>query len=213
MSKEYGASQTAIMRYETYRKTCMFLVAALLVSLVVVLLAVSGSLWAVSKAQTKQTVYFATREDGTITPLIGVEQPYLSDNAVMNFAVEAVSESLSLSFVDLEDDVNKSNIYFTKPAGWAAFITTLENSQMLEFIRNRRVVSTVIAQNPRIVSRGLNSDGAYSWTMQVPLSITYMSSSSQSNERQLATVEIVRVPTWTSSRALGIRQINIQQGQ
>ena len=211
MAKEYGASQTKIRTNESVRSTIKWLGISAIFGTCLGAMGLTFGMIAMNKSSQRETVYFAAREDGSIIPLIGVEQPYLSDNAVMNFAVEAVSESLSLSFVDLEDDLQKSNIYFTKPAGWNAFLTTLNDSQMLEFIRNRRVVSNVIAQNPRITKRGMNSDGAYSWTLEVPLSIKYMASSSESEEKRRALVEIVRVPTWSNSRAVGIRQIAIQR--
>ena len=209
MPKEYGASQTAVLRYETYRKAFRQAAAGLLIAAIAVLVAVIMTFWAIAKATNKETVYFATREDGTILPMVGNDQPYLTDAAVLNFAATAVTESLSLSFVNLEDSLYKSNIYFTKPEGWEAFIKTMNESQMLEFIRTKRVVTSVVAKAPRIVSRGNDPDGSYFWLIQLPVTINYNASSASTSEDKVATLKIVRVPTWTSERAMAIRSINI----
>ena len=84
---------------------------------------------------------------------------------------------------------------------------------MLSYIREHRLVSTVVATGAVIVSTGLDDRKRYSWVVQVPLSVTYESASEISRDSLVAEMSISRLPTWEAPEAVGITRILVRPGR
>ncbi|MBW3243567.1 type IVB secretion system apparatus protein IcmL/DotI [Epibacterium sp. DP7N7-1] len=208
MIKRHGTTETALARHETYKTGFRRMAIATIVSTVATVIATGAAWWSFS--QKPEPRYFIAREDGGIIPLVAVSQPYLNDGQVTNFAVEAVTRSLTFNFVNWRQDLAEASEYFERPGGWNNFLQAIESSGMLEFVRNRRLISSVVANGAVIVRSGADASGRYSWVVQVPITITYQSSSEQSTENRMAEVQISRLPTWQSSRGVGITRVLVK---
>ena len=77
-------------------------------------------------------------------------------------------------------------------------------------MRERRLVSSAVANGAAIVDDGVDSRGRYSWTVQIPLRITFESASERSVEEMMAEVVVSRLPTWESPNAVGITRIGMR---
>lgn len=206
----FGASEAKTGRFETYKKSFHLATLSSIVMAAVSLTAVSMAYWAfTSKPEPR---YFATREDGGIIPLIAVDKPFLQDGQVTNFAVEAVTAAMTMDFANWRQDLSAANKYFQRPDGWENFLTALENAKILDFIRERNLISTAVANGATIVGSGVDARGRYSWTVQIPMTVTYQSANEQSREQYLAEVIVSRIPTWESSDAVGITRITMRPG-
>ena len=148
--------------------------------------------------------YFATTTDGQILPLVPLDKPHQSAAEVSNFAVRAVTSSLTYDFANYRADFNNSLQYFTKPAGWNQFVDAVQASQMLELVQTRRLNTTAVANNAVIVREGINSRGVYEWIVQIPLRVTYQSASEVTGQNFLITVNIERLQTYESPYAMAI---------
>jgi len=208
MKNRYGASETALARHETYRNGFQRMTLATAAMAGATILAVASSWWAFSRVPEPR--YFVAREDGGIIPLVAVDKPYLTDGAVTNYAVEAITRALTINFVTWRQDLAEASEYFDRPAGWNNFLEAIEGSGVLDFVRNRRLISSVVANGAVIISAGPNAEGAYAWVVQVPLTITYQSSSESNTENRLAEIEITRLPTWKTSRGVGITRVLVR---
>lgn len=210
MSKKerMGAVETSLSRHETYQKAFRYSAMANIVLALITLLSVSMA-WSAFTSKPEPR-YFATREDGGIVPLVAVSQPFLSNGQVTNFAVEAVTRAMTMDFKNWRDDLNEASGYFQRPDGWSNFLKALEASGTLDFVRNKRLVSNAVANGATIVKSGVNEKGHYSWIVQIPLTITFESASERSRENVLAEVVVSRLPTWESSRAVGITRISMK---
>lgn len=203
-----GAMESPLVRHETYQRA--FKVSALTnIILSVVTLASVSMAWNATTS-IPEPRYFATREDGGIIPLVAISSPFLNNGQVTNFAVEAVTNAMTMDFKNWREDLAASSQYFQRPDGWENFLQALEASGTLDFIRNRRLISNAVASQATIVDSGIDSRGRYSWTVQVRMMVTYESSSERSTEEMLAEVVISRIPTWESSRAVGITRISMR---
>jgi intracellular multiplication protein IcmL len=206
-----GTSEAKLDRYETYKKGFHLATLALGVMGVVTLISVSMAYWAfTSKPEPR---YFATREDGGIIPLIAVNQPFLQDGQVTNFAVEAVTTAMTMNFANWRQDLAASSKYFQRPDGYQNFLAALESAKILDFVQKRNLVSTAIANGAVIVGRGVDLQGRYSWTLQIPLRVTYQSANERTQQELLAEVVVSRVPTWESPSAIGITRITMTTGR
>ena len=207
----YGASDSALARHETYRNGFNRMVWAVVAMSVVSFVSLGIAWWSVTNQPEPR--YFATREDGGILPLTAVNQPMLSDSQVSNFAVEAITRAQTMSFLNFRSDLAEASQYFIRPDGWNNYLTALESSNTLEFIQNRRLVSTAVANGATIVRSGVDASGFYTWLVQVPMTITYESSSETSKSNILAEILISRVPTWQIPRGVGIKQVVMRAGR
>jgi intracellular multiplication protein IcmL len=208
MKNRYGASETALLRHETYQVGFKRMTIAAMVMAATTFLSVGVTWWAVSEQPEPR--YFVAREDGGIIPLVAVSQPYLSDGAVTNFAVEAITDALTINFVTWRADLASASEYFERPDGWNNFLEALEGSGVLEFVRNRRLISSVVANGATIVQSGPGGDGRYRWVVQVPITITYQSANQSSTDNRLAEIQITRLPTWQTSRGVGITRVLVK---
>ncbi len=201
----------ATRRHEEWIRSHARMSVTVLVMSAATVLSIGMMLWAVLAKP--EPVFFATREDGGILPLIPVSTPFLSDSGVTNFAVEAVTHALTLDFANWRDDLTDAARYFEQPDGWNGFLDAIEESDMLNYLRDHRLVSTVVANGAAIVESGLDDRKRYSWEVQIPLSMTYESASEISRERLLAELVVSRLPTWESPDGVGITQVVIRPGR
>jgi len=210
-TNRFGVSEARLDRYETYKRGFHLASVALGVMGTVTLISVSMAYWAFTSQPEPR--YFATREDGGIIPLIAVNQPFLQDGQVTNFAVEAVTTAMTMDFANWRQDLAAASRYFQRPEGYENFLLALENAKILDFIQERNLVSSAIANGAVITGRGVDARGRYSWTLQIPLRVTYQSASDKTTQELLAEVVVSRVPTWESPSAIGITRITMRTGR
>jgi len=148
--------------------------------------------------------YFATTTDGQLLPLVPLDRPHQTAAEVSNFAVKAVTTSLTYDFANYRADFNNALQYFTKPKGWNHFVDAVQKSQMLDLVQKRRLNTTAVANNAIIVREGINSHGIYEWIVQIPLRITYQSASEVTGQNFMVTVNIERLQTYESPYAMAI---------
>lgn len=208
-SKErFGEAEGALIRHETYRRTTHIMGISAIAMAVVSMISVSTAWWALSI--NPEPRYFIAREDGGVIPVVPVSEPYLNDAAVLNFAVEAITNAMTLNFANWRSQLAQSSEFFERPNGWNNFLEALEGSGTLDLIRNRNLVSSVVANGGVIINRGPDASSRFRWVVQIPITISYQSSSESRTETRLAELEIVRLPTWRTSRAIGVSRVLIR---
>ena len=159
-----------------------------------------------------QPRHFAAREDGGVIPLVAVSQPFLTDVQITNFAVEAVTAAMTMDFANWRGDLSEASGYFEKPGGRRNFLAALEKAHIPDFVRERNLVTTVVANDAVISGSGLDGRGRHSWTIQVPLSLTYQSSNERTAESHLAEIVVSRILTWERPTTVGIPRITMRSG-
>ena len=211
MTRRYGEREYARLRYETWMRSHIRMTYAVIAMAIVTAASVFASVWALSSKPEPR--YFAAREDGGILPLVPVSVPFLSDGEVTNFAVEAVTRALTMDFANWRSDLSGASQYFERPSGWNSFLDALEDSGMLSYIREHRLVSTAVANGAVITQAGPDRHRRYGWAVQIPLTITYESASELSRDSLMAEVEVSRLPTWEVPEAVGITRIVVRPGR
>ena len=207
----HSAAHYARSRYETWMHSHRRMSVAVIVMTAVTGMAVAASIAAI--ATRPEPRYFAAKADGGILPLVPVSSPFLTDGQVTNFAVEAVTRALTMDFANWRSDLSGASAYFERPDGWNNFLDAINDSGMLSYIREHRLVSTVVATGAVIVSAGLDDRKRYSWVVQIPLNVTYESASEISRDSLVAEMSISRLPTWEAPEAVGITRILVRPGR
>ena len=206
----HSAAHYARSRYETWMHSHRRMSVAVIVMAVVSGISVAASVAMI--ATRPEPRYFAAKADGGILPLVPVSSPFLTDGQVTNFAVEAVTRALTMDFANWRSDLSGASTYFERPDGWSNFLDAIEESGMLSYVREHRLVSTVVATGAVIISAGTDSRKRYSWVVQIPLNVTYESASEISRDSLIAEISISRLPTWEAPEAVGITRIVVRPG-
>lgn len=207
----FGAAETALTRHETFQGAFRLAINAAFAASLLGVACLGTAIWALTSKPEPR--YFAATEDGGILPLVAVNQPFLNEGQVTNFAVEAITRAYTLDFANWRRDLSEASEYFVRPDGWNNYLTAIEGSGTLEFVRNRRLVSNAVANGATVVRSGLDESGVYSWTVQVPLTVTYTSSSETKTDELLAEILVSRVPTWQMPGGVGIKMIVVRNGR
>lgn len=149
--------------------------------------------------------YFATSINGRITPLFPLNEPNQSDSAVLQWANQAAIAAFTYNFVNYRSELQASSGFFTA-AGWDQFLTALQQSNNLDAVKVKKlIVSAVATRAPIILQKGV-LNGQYSWRIQMPLLVSYQSASEFTQQNNVVTMLVTRIPTLNSPRGIGIAQ-------
>jgi len=152
--------------------------------------------------------YYGTITQGRTFPLTPLMEPNQSDSAVTEWANQAAISAFTLDFVNYSQQLNQASQYFTTE-GWQQFLDSLQQTNNIEEIRQKRLTVTAVAQNtPVILQKGV-LNGRFSWRIQMPILITYQSSSSIQQQTSVVTMLVNRISTLESYRGIGISQFNV----
>lgn len=199
----YGSAESILTNADAYRTTARLMTRIAVVAMSVAVVAVGIATYSLTNRPEPR--YFATTTDGQIQPLVPLDRPHLSANAVTNFAVQAVTQSLTYDFANYRDDFQRSMQWFTKPTGWNSFVQAVQSSGTLDLVQRRKFNTTAVAENAVIVREGVQS-GKYTWVIQIPINVTYQSASQVTSQKLLVSVLIQRLQTYESPYAVAIEQ-------
>lgn len=209
-NNDYGKIESILTRADTFKTAYhrMSFVALALAGTTIISTAAAITL-ALSRPA---PVYFATNSDGSITPVIPRSQPHLSPAEVANFATEAATRSMTYSFSNYRAEFEDMKPYFSRPRGWNSFVDALNKSGQLDLIKSQRLNTTAVAQRAVIVREGLNPDGIYEWIVQLPLRVTYQSSSQVTGQNFTVTLALTRMEATEYPRTIAVSNFNAAPG-
>ena len=155
---------------------------------------------------TPTRTYFATTEDGRVVPMMPLSQANLSKPALLSWAAQAASETMTFGFHDYRRRLQESSRHFTR-GGWGSFTKALQDSGIIETVTvNRQVISATPRSAPTILAEGLMPNGVYRWEVEMPMLITYELGQTRRSDSMNIRLVIVRVPKLESANGVGIEQ-------
>jgi intracellular multiplication protein IcmL len=201
--KVEAAVETVTMREGYLKDNSRKILIALILCVVVILAQIIVITYVVTHPP--EAKYFATSTDGRIMPLIPLEEPNLSQAALLQWANTAATAAYNYDFVNYREALQEASAYFT-PDGWNSFMQALNESGSLQNVIDKKLMVTAVATGaPVIVDQGV-LDGTYTWKVQMPMLINYQSASQNQQHSVTVTMLITRVATLTSARGIGIAQ-------
>jgi len=156
--------------------------------------------------------YFATYADGKLVPLIPLNQPNMSEAALMQWTNTAVVAVNTYNFFNYRDQLQAASQYFT-PDGWQAYLNKLKSSRNLNAVIEKKLVVSAVATRAPVILRQAIIDGSYNWLVQMPVLITYQSASQYSQESLIVTLGIKRISTLTDPNGIGIVSYAAAEGE
>jgi intracellular multiplication protein IcmL len=196
------AVEQVTMRAAYHKDNSRKVLFALLLCAVIILAQVITIIYVVTHPP--EAKYFATSTDGRIMPLVPLEQPNLSQAALLQWANTAAIAAYNYDFVNYREALQEASAYFT-PDGWNSFMAALNSGPLQNVISKKLIVTAVATGAPVIVQQGV-LDGTYTWKVQMPMLVTYQSASQNQQDSVTITMLITRISTLTSARGVGIAQ-------
>ena len=138
-------------------------------------------------------VYFATDADGRIRPLVPLDRPHENDAHIVQWAADIARRTYSFDFVHWREQLAALEVNFT-PAGYQQFLAALKKSGNVAAVRSRRLVGSAVTSPPVITAEGV-LNGVYTWEMEVPLRVSYLSSEQTIEQSLLVNMTIQRGST------------------
>jgi intracellular multiplication protein IcmL len=149
--------------------------------------------------------YFAVTQEGTLIPLIPMNEPNLSNESILQWATQATVRAFSYNYVNYREALQGLRDDFTDQ-GWEDFKAALKASNNLSAVINKKlIVSAVPTGAPVIIEQGTHQ-GIYGWRIQIPLLVTYQSPSEISPQPLRLELLIIRLSTLQSVRGIAIHQ-------
>lgn len=156
--------------------------------------------------------YFATTSAGGLIEITPLSAPNLNANALLQWATQAATDAYTFNFVDYKESLQEARANFT-PSGYQSFLQAIKDSNILDdVLRKKLVVSAVPTNTPVIVNEGIAGD-VYAWRVQLPMLVSFQSSTEVIKQDVVLTMLITRVPTLDSPQGIGIAQFIVEVGR
>lgn len=156
--------------------------------------------------------FFAATPDLRLAPMIPLDRPVLSQQGLLTWASNTITEAMSLDFLEWRKKLEDLRPNFSSGA-YTSFLSSLQSSGILDLIRDKRLsASAVTTQAPVIIASGM-VEGKATWRIEFPLLVSYESSIGVENTQHLiATVLVSRASTVKTPRGVVIEQVVLKRG-
>lgn len=155
--------------------------------------------------------FFAATPDLRLAPLVPLDKPVLTQQGLLNWIAETVTNAVSLDFLEWREKLTRTRENFDE-AAFKSFLQSLKDSGILAMIQEKRLsVSAVVTKAPVIIASGL-IEGRATWKVEFPIVISYESSQGvESTQKLMATVLVRRAATVTTPRGVVIQQVVLKR--
>ncbi len=154
------------------------------------------------------TVYIAVAAtpDGRIIEMTPLDEPIMSDAALRNWTVSAVTEAFTLGHHDWRMRLAAMREHFTD-RGYDSFVAGLEESLFLDRLRSNLQVASAVARGAPVITATSLRAGQAVWTIEFPLLVTFQAGDRRASQDLVARVLVMRVPLSERARGIGIEQL------
>ncbi|MBS0286296.1 MAG: type IVB secretion system apparatus protein IcmL/DotI [Proteobacteria bacterium] len=168
--------------------------------------------WIIYERTHKPAVqYFATSGNGKLSKLTALNQPNLTTTSLLDWVVEAATSAYNFNFGNYDRALKDIKSFFTE-AGYKHFLESLAAAKTIETVREKQLmVSAITTGTPVVLQEGPNTDGIYTWKVQLPMLITYQSQSDTRKQNVILTMFIARRSTLESPKGIGIASIELRE--
>ena len=154
------------------------------------------------------TVYItvAATPDGRVIEMTPLDEPIMSDAALRNWTVTAVTEAFTLGHHDWRMRLAAVRDHFTDD-GYAGYVQALEESLFLERLTDNLQVASAVATGAPVITATMIFDGQAAWAVEFPLTVTFHAGSRTLNQKMVAEILVMRVPLSDRPAGIGVQQL------
>lgn len=115
------------------------------------------------------TRYFATT-NGNIIPVVPTSLPAYKTADVMDFGARAIRNAFRIDFLNYRNQMSSHADDFSQ-AGFVDYYKALSGSNLLGYVKDKKMNMTVQVGDGTLYRSGLWNDGRYAWQIQYPVTI------------------------------------------
>lgn len=204
----HDALEVVKLRRNFHRDSYRVIAVLLLIALIAIVVLSSIVLYQETHQPTPK--YFATTSSGKLIPMVPLDEPNLSNQAILQWAATAASSLYTYNFVNYRDVFSSNAQYFTR-GGYSAFLNQVSDSRNLGAVTSKKLMLTGVPAGAPVITDASNVDGIYTWTIQVPIVVTYQSLSTKRNASLLLIMQVKRLSTLDSKYGIGISNLVVEE--
>lgn len=114
--------------------------------------------------------WIAMDTEGRIIELAPLDAPVMTTAAITAWSERVVREVNTLDYLHWRDQLARVQPMFATTA-WERFLAEFEDSGNRMQLEKKRIILEVSTEAARIIQEGVNSEGQYSWKVEVPINI------------------------------------------
>ncbi|MDB6096757.1 MAG: type secretion protein DotI [Francisellaceae bacterium] len=160
-----------------------------------------GLLLLYQKTLVPKPVFFASTPDEQIIQEPPLVNPYVSENALLNWVNEAIMSSFSYNYTNYDKLLSTMKEYFTEE-GYRDYMNAITDpsiGQATRVILDKSIVKSSPKDTPNITRQGLIKGERYGWEILVPsMNITFYNPNFTTVKTFKVTLLVVRAPTMAS---------------
>jgi intracellular multiplication protein IcmL len=203
-NKNNGAIETVKLRNEFYRDNFRTLALAAPVLAFALVLSIVLNVFLATREPSQR--YFTVDGAGRVIPVRALTEPYVTDTFLTNWVSENVTRAFSMDPLNYRRQAAEMEPNFTEE-GYAAYIDSLKESGVIEFMTKNLLISSAVAQGaPVIVEKGV-ANGLFFWKLQMPILVQYRSAQKGTEKRRMVNVTVVRRQTLENPLGISISQM------
>lgn len=205
--QEYLANLGQLGFYKHYFGKLLW--ALIIITLVACCLA-AGMVYLAQQAVHGKREYFAVDpETGRLTPMIPLNEPYISDGALLGWFRDCVVQANTYNFVEYREQFTRAAQACFTDDGWSGYAEALSRSGAVKLVREGRLIASGNSTGAPVITRKGERGGKHTWMIEMPLAVTYQGGQSGRNvntQRLIVTAVVERVPTYQRKNGVGIAQ-------
>ena len=190
-------------QHHGWRRTASWLLACNLLTA----FAFAGYVW----MHTTVYIAVAATPDGRLIRLTPLDEPIMSDAALRNWTVSAVTEAFTLGHHDWRLRLAGIREYFTD-SGYESFLEGLDESLFLDRLRDNLQVASAVAQGAPVIVDTRFFAGRVGWAVEFPLLVTFSAGTRRVSQELVAQVLVMRVPLDERPAGIAIEQLIAGKG-
>ena len=170
--------------------------------------ALAGYVW----FHTTTYITVAATPDGRVIELTPLDEPIMSDAALKNWTVAAVTEAFTLGHHDWRARLSAVRRHFTDD-GYESFLGGLEESLLLTRLKDNRQVASAVATGSPVILDTRKYRGRIAWEIEFPMLLTFQAGAKRLDQGLKTKVLVTRVPLSDRVTGIGIARLVASRGR
>lgn len=127
---------------------------------------------------------------------------------VSNWIEEAIRITYSFDFLNINQQIEKSQFYFT-PSGYITYQNSLKSNGVIDAVLSKKLeIATIPTQAPVLISGGVSGETEF-WRFRVLVLVTFYGGKEAIVEKKMVDLLVIRRPSYLSPKGLAIAEYNI----
>jgi intracellular multiplication protein IcmL len=189
-----------------YRDYSQQLIYGLIISMIALLCAAAFVLYQVMHRPEPR--FYEKRADGKTIVLKPYNEPNYLPETILNWSSQAAVAAYTFNFANYNKTIPQARPYFTD-GGWQAYQSAI-SSVISRVVKAQLIVQGVVSGTPVISNQGDLPGHGYSWGVQIPFLVTYLSAGESQSKTYYVVLLVVKVPTTVNPQGLGIDSFSMR---